>query len=193
MRWDNLFDDLESQLELELSAEEVDLRAEEERLRLSRLGLRDRLYALHIVAAGAEARTLRLILQGGKRVAVIPTTFGRDWFAGELIDESDRRPSCIVPIDAIDGMLLARRQVEPSIDVNRPEESASALSGRLVCRSYCATCAGGDIPSNCGWMTAQRKARSSELSIEWVAIIWISRCTSPGSPGGNRQSRSIAW
>ena len=42
MRWDNLFDDLESQLEQELDAEDIDLLAEEERLRLGRLGLRDR-------------------------------------------------------------------------------------------------------------------------------------------------------
>ena len=46
MRWDNLFDDLESQLEQELTAEEVDLQAEEERLRLARLGIRDRLRSL---------------------------------------------------------------------------------------------------------------------------------------------------
>jgi len=46
MRWDNLFDDLESQLELELGAEDLDLVAEEERLRLGRLALRDRLVAL---------------------------------------------------------------------------------------------------------------------------------------------------
>ena len=45
MRWDNLFDDLESQLEQELTAEEVDLQAEEERLRLARLCIRDRLRA----------------------------------------------------------------------------------------------------------------------------------------------------
>ena len=46
MRWDNLFDDLESQLEQGLTAEELDLKAEEERLRLGRLGLRDRIVAI---------------------------------------------------------------------------------------------------------------------------------------------------
>lgn len=46
MRWDDLFDDLESQLEQELGAEDVDLLAEEERLRLGRLTLRDRLLAM---------------------------------------------------------------------------------------------------------------------------------------------------
>jgi hypothetical protein len=54
MRWDNLFDDLESQLEQELSAEEIDLQAEEERLRLARLGIRDRLRSLHAAVEPAS-------------------------------------------------------------------------------------------------------------------------------------------
>ena len=37
MRWESLFDDMESQLEQELGAEDEQLRAEEERLRLGRL------------------------------------------------------------------------------------------------------------------------------------------------------------
>ena len=59
MRWDRLFDDIESQLERELSAEELDLAAEEERVRLARLGMRDRLVALR--AADPE-RPRRLTL-----------------------------------------------------------------------------------------------------------------------------------
>ena len=47
MRWDNLFDDLEGQLEHELTSEEIDLQAEEERLRLGRMSLRDRILAIH--------------------------------------------------------------------------------------------------------------------------------------------------
>src|ERR1019366_4923637 len=57
--WDNLFDDLESQLEQELTAEEVDLQAEEERLRLARLGIRDRLRSLQ-AAVATDDRVLRL-------------------------------------------------------------------------------------------------------------------------------------
>ena len=43
----HLFDDLEGQLERELTAEEQDLGIEEERLRLGRLSVRDRIAALH--------------------------------------------------------------------------------------------------------------------------------------------------
>ena len=62
MRWDHLFDDLESQLEQELGAEEADLLAEEERLRLGRLALRDRFRAL---LARAPEVPVRLTLTDG--------------------------------------------------------------------------------------------------------------------------------
>jgi hypothetical protein len=140
MRWDNLFDDLESQLEQELTAEEVDLRAEEERLRLARLSLRDRLRSL-AMAPATEDRTLALALAGGSRVSVAPGTFGRDWLAGELLEESGRRPQCIVPLDAIDTVILAPAQILQSLDDSGGIESEAALSARLglqfVLRDLC--------------------------------------------------------
>ena len=48
MRWDNLFDDLEAQLEYEADAERDELLAEDERLRLGRLSLRDRLSSIAV-------------------------------------------------------------------------------------------------------------------------------------------------
>ena len=141
MRWDNLFDDLESQLEQELTAEEIDLQAEEERLRLARLGIRDRLYALHRAAAGGTTRMLCLVLRDGTRITVTSSSFGRDWFAGELIDESGRRPACIIPIEAISGMILTREQVRLSFDAAGAQEPVGALSARLglpfVLRDLC--------------------------------------------------------
>ena len=148
MRWDELFDDLESQLEQELTAEEVDLQAEEERLRLARLGIRDRLRALAVAVGDEEERMLRLVLADGEQVTVVPATFGRDWLAGELVEESGRRPQCVFPIDAIDGILLERGQVMASL---RPvvEESSGALSARLglpfVLRDICRRRASVDL------------------------------------------------
>jgi hypothetical protein len=140
MRWDNLFDDLESQLEQELTAEEVDLQAEEERLRLARLGLRDRLRAL-LIAPSTDDRMLHLVLAGGARVTVAPATFGRDWLVGELLEDSGRRPQCIVPLDSIDAVTLTASQVRQSLDSTGSEESAGALSARLglqfVLRDLC--------------------------------------------------------
>lgn len=148
MRWDNLFDDLESQLAQELSAEEIDLQAEEERLRLARLGIRDRLRSLHGGDGSMDERMLRLALADGSRVTMAPSTFGRDWLAGELIEESGRRPQCILPLDSIDGVILDRSQVLPSLEPTA-DESSSALSARLglpfVLRDLCRRRASVDL------------------------------------------------
>lgn len=142
MRWDNLFDDLEGQLEQELGAEEVDLRAEEERLRLGRLALRDRLVAL----AGAEGgtagdRRIRLILSGGAAITVRPVTFGRDWISGDLVEDSRTKAQFILPITAIAGLVLDRQQVGESIGEAAAIDPARGLSRRLgigfVLRDLC--------------------------------------------------------
>lgn len=140
MRWDNLFDDLESQLEHELTAEEVDLHAEEERLRLARLGLRDRLLSLHAHAA-APSEAVRLVLTDGSRISVIASNFGRDWLAGELRDEGSRKAECIVPLDAVSGLVLSKEDVLRSLDSASQPESSHSLSARLglafVLRDLC--------------------------------------------------------
>jgi hypothetical protein len=123
MRFDELFDDLEGQLEQELRAEEADQRVEEERLRLGRLGLRDRLVALSRERSTGAVTTLRLELIGTMSVVVRPTTFGRDWVAGDLIDGSPWHPQCVVPLAAVASVVLDRGQVDPSL-VAVPENSA---------------------------------------------------------------------
>lgn len=155
MRWDNLFDDLESQLEHELTADEVDLRAEEERLRLARLSLRDRIIAVHAAGADPPAQpgragsvgdagaTLRILLAGDRMVDVHPLSFGRDWFSGELVDQSGRSTHCIVPLDAVTGLVLAQAQVHQSLlpAADAGEAPGGALSARLglgyVLRDLC--------------------------------------------------------
>ena len=125
MRWDHLFDDLAGQLEHELRAEEADLQQEEERLRLGRLSLRDRIAALHR-AADPEARRIRYRTRSGELHAVRPLTVGRDWMAGDL----DGRPGAqgVVPFSAIDALLLERSQVEASL---APAPEQPVLAARL--------------------------------------------------------------
>lgn len=144
MRWDNLFDDLESQLEHELTAEDVDLRAEEERLRLARLSLRDRILAVHAAnavqpaepgrdgSAGDAGTTLRILLSGDRTVDVHPLSFGRDWFSGELVEQSGRRSHCIVPLAAVSGLVLTRAQVEQSL--HQAADAGAAPGGALSAR-----------------------------------------------------------
>ena len=132
MRWDSLFDDLESQLERERTAEELDLEAEEERLRLGRLAIRDRLVAL---AAAPGERPLRLALAGGMRLVVHPHTIGRDWVSAALPDGGQ----CIVPLASIASISLSQVEVATSLQGN--DESRDTVSGRLglpfVLRDLC--------------------------------------------------------
>jgi hypothetical protein len=135
MRWDNLFDDLESQLEHELGAEDIDLLAEEERLRLGRLGLRDRLRAM-----STAGEPVRLILSDGTRVVIEVGTIGRDWIAGEICGDGHRFVSCVIPIAAIAGCLPTPAQTAASIG-GEAEPAVLSLSARLglpfVLRDLC--------------------------------------------------------
>jgi hypothetical protein len=135
MRWDNLFDDLESQLEQEIGAEDIDLLAEEERLRLGRLGLRDRLRAM-----STAGEPIRLILRDGTRVAVEVGAIGRDWIAGEICGDGHRFVSSVIPIASIAGCLPTQAQTAASVGTEA-ESAVLSLSARLglpfVLRDLC--------------------------------------------------------
>ncbi len=150
MRWDDLFSDLESQLERELGAEELDLLAEEERLRVGRLSMRDRLLAM--VDPGRGRETVRFALRDGSLPAVTVTAIGRDWMAGELA-AGGTRSSCVIPFPAITGMLPDARQLEHSRQERRPEPAGS-LSARLgltfVLRDLCRRRSGVELHASAG-------------------------------------------
>jgi hypothetical protein len=141
MRWDNLFDDLEGQLEHELSAEELDVRAEEERLRLGRLTIRDRLLAIDERHTRGAPYSIRVFLSDGSVVAVRPMTFGRDWLSADVVDESARASQCIIPIAAIASIALTRDQLAASLTSEEPDARRPALPARLslgfVLRDLC--------------------------------------------------------
>jgi len=111
-RWGHLFDDLESQLEHELGAEELDLRDEEERLRLGRLTVRSRLVALN--AANPDA-ALAVHTRGGELLRIVATAIGRDWVGGRLVEESRHPRECVLPLGAVTGLSLAANDVRASI------------------------------------------------------------------------------
>ncbi len=138
MRWDNLFDDLESQLEQELGAEDIDLLAEEERLRLGRLGLRDRLRAM--MPLSSPEAPVRLVLIDGFLISITMAAVGRDWIAGELHGDGHRAASCVIPLTAISGCLPTPAQTAASVD-GGAESGVGSLSGRLglafVLRDLC--------------------------------------------------------
>lgn len=141
MRWNNLFDDLESQLEHELGAPEADLEGEEERLRLGRLSLRDRLLSVHGASEGNGRYSIRVTLGDGTALRLRPLSFGKDWMSAELVDETRRRSQVVVPLAAIGSIVLDREQVAGSLLATPTREPPGGLSARLslgfVLRDLC--------------------------------------------------------
>lgn len=130
MRWDSLFDDLESQLERELLAQDDDLEREDERARLARLGLRDR-----FVAWGRHTVTVQLT--GGARHPVTVTDVGRDWLAVE----SAGTPSWsgVIPLAAVASVAVRPdvvRATLPEAGVRHPL-LAERLGLPIVLRDLC--------------------------------------------------------
>jgi hypothetical protein len=136
MRWESLFDDLEGQLEQELDAEELELRAEEERLRIGRMALRDRIVA---AAGPGGADVLRLALTDGSALELRMTAYGRDWIAGESAGELARPGPVVVPIAGIAAVALDDAQVERSLaqTAGAPPPLADRLGLAFVLRTVC--------------------------------------------------------
>ena len=120
MRWDELFDDLESQLELGISAEQQDLAGEEERHRLGRLSVLDRISVLH-TSYGRGRYGVTLVLVNGTRLRVRPAAFGADWLSADVVDSAgadagSARPSpVVIPIASVASVTLDPVQVELSL------------------------------------------------------------------------------
>lgn len=125
MRWDHLFDDLSAQLEHELRTEQTDLEQEEERLRLGRLPLRDRLVALRRGTSVEQLVVIRLVTGDQLRVRLV--TIGRDWFAGS-VDGGPRAQQAAIPFAGVEALLLTPEQAINSLV---PVAEASELGARL--------------------------------------------------------------
>ncbi|GAA1518029.1 hypothetical protein BJ978_002030 [Agromyces terreus] len=128
MRWDLLFDDLEARLDQEQRDEERALALEEERLRLGRLALRDRLMAMTGALEHDPASVLRLELRTGEPIAVRPASFGRDWLSGALVGRGSGG-QCILPFSAIGALLTGPRLLERSLEPH--PDPPSSLTERM--------------------------------------------------------------
>lgn len=104
VRWDRFFEDLEDQLDSEWEAERAALDTEAERLRLSRLGLMERLAAL---CAGGAPVTMELT--GGDDLAGSLLGSGPDWVALDVGAVS--RGATIVPFAAITAIGVPHAEI----------------------------------------------------------------------------------
>ncbi len=160
MRWDDLFADLEGQLERGLDTERQELAAEEERLRLARLGLRDRMLAM------AHEGTLRLVLADGETLALRVGSTGRDWVAGDIALGTVRQ-AAVIPLAAVAAVLPEGAQLANGLrPASLPEqERLPDLAGRLglavVLRDLCRRRVGVELRTRAGAVhgTIDRVAR----------------------------------
>jgi len=115
MRWERLFQDLEDQLDRETDAELEDIARDEERRRLSRLTMRDRLRELIYVAAGnsdaditngANRPVTALVGLRYAAIGVSVLRVGGDWILVQISTPQLKSGTALIPIAAV-------RYVEP--------------------------------------------------------------------------------
>lgn len=130
MRWDELFADLEGQLEAGLGADERDAQAEEERLRLGRLTLRDRLAG---VAAAFPGEQVRVELVDGRVLGLAPATIGRDWVAGA----TGGGGQAVLPMQGVAALLPTAAQAIASLTPPPPGALTDRLGLPFMLRDLC--------------------------------------------------------
>ncbi|QNO37003.1 hypothetical protein H4J02_11105 [Protaetiibacter sp. SSC-01] len=130
MRWDELFADIESQLEHELDLERQGLAVEEERLRLARLALRDRVLEM------GRADAVVLVLADGTSLALRVGSAGRDWVAGECAAGA-ATGTAVVPLAAVAAVLPVGGQLAAGLKPAAPEALTARLGLGFVLRDLC--------------------------------------------------------
>ncbi len=126
MRWDRFFEDLEDQLDSEWEAERAALDTEAERLRLSRIPLRDRLVAL----AGSSARPPEITadLRDGTVLVGAVTRVGADWMALS-VPGGGTAAVWLVPAEGVSTLVLRAEEV---LVTARDANPGGALGQRMT-------------------------------------------------------------
>ena len=119
MRWDRFFEDLQDQFDAEWEAERAVLDTEAERLRLSKVSLRERLIAL---AEGDDPARLALDLGAETGVSGQVSAVGADWLG--IVSDAGR--SCVVPLGALLALAV------PHADLLRSARPVSVARPRLA-------------------------------------------------------------
>ncbi|WP_243224893.1 hypothetical protein [Microbacterium sp. CIAB417] len=125
MHWDRLFEDLEGQLASEWEAERAALEAESERLRISRLGLRERLRALR-----ARDATITVELPAGRTTTGVVEEIGADWFA--IADAAPARGTALIPLASVRGIRMDHGALLSSLSPDAAAGAASAVRERMT-------------------------------------------------------------
>lgn len=125
MRWDRFFDDLEDQLASEWEGERAALETEAERLRVSRMSLRERLLAL--VERERDAAPLSVEFSDATVVTGEVTGVGADWVA--LQSTAARGGATLAPLGSIAAIGMPHADVLRSA---RPASLATGMTDRMT-------------------------------------------------------------
>jgi hypothetical protein len=115
MTFNNFFADIEQQLTGELEAEIRDQLADDERQRLARLTLRERIRLMSGARGSSDDSCIQLRLRTGQQLTVSPVTHGRDWFAADILAPRDAAGHGLVSLAAIAGLTPTPEQLERSL------------------------------------------------------------------------------
>lgn len=128
MRWDNLFHDLEAQLETILGDELEDKHRDSERAKRASQSLGD--YLHEQLALGAITGPL-VLSTGGTALWITVDNFGSDWIAGEVSAPIQHAGYCIVNLASIDRISVGGRSDSLS---SRQDEPCHRIPGGVARR-----------------------------------------------------------
>lgn len=120
MRWESLFEDLEASFGAKADAELAAEIAEATRLERSSVRLSDRLRA-------SRGQEVRLLLRGGRRIALRVGVVGEDWFAGR-----QGHYEVLVPLPAVQSVVGLSRAGEQERSKTRRRLSIASPLRELV-------------------------------------------------------------
>lgn len=127
VRWNDLFDDLAGQFDAEHERERRLEAIEDERLRVARTTLRQRLAALQSALEPGEC--IDLELRSGDRLRAEPIEFGAEWFLARLASPASHYVTALVPMAGMSSVILTRSQLDRSLAAR--VEAPESLTGRL--------------------------------------------------------------
>lgn len=124
MRWERLFQDLEDQLDRETDAELEDIARDEERLRIARMSLMERVRDFLGLPREVPALTIS-VSQLNLASAVVRC--GRDWILVQVHEPASLTGTALVPVTAVRSVRIGATSLS---DLSRPHRDASVGTER---------------------------------------------------------------
>lgn len=126
MTFENLFHDLETQLERELDAELLNRLEDEERERRSKLTLRERLKALQ---STSKDFPLTALTADHRTVTFTVKNIGKDWIAAEVLSPAELEGSVVFSLSSLVTLEIPEQLEQASLGAPVGTVTDAALAG----------------------------------------------------------------